>query len=168
MKLSTSVFRGLRQIRTRQQYFAASSGSHFLAIRNSSDLVSKMASNDKSLTESYEKIAGNFTSKAEYDEVRKKRLIYRAKQRGWLEADILLGSWAKEYVPSLSDDELDQFETVLKEETIDVYNYVSGKDELPPHLSSLPIMKRLQEYAMQSSVIDPDSYALLKKRNNLI
>lgn len=61
------------------------------------------------------------------DIVRRKRMIYRSKQRGWLEADILLGSWAVLHVPSLSIEELDEYEIILNEETIDVFNYVTGK-----------------------------------------
>ena len=61
------------------------------------------------------------------DIVRRKRMIYRSKQRGWLEADILLGSWAVLHVPSLSIKELDEYEIILNEETIDVFNYVTGK-----------------------------------------
>ena len=61
------------------------------------------------------------------DIVRRKRMIYRSKQRGWLEADILLGSWAVLHVPSLSMEELDEYEIILNEETIDVFNYVTGK-----------------------------------------
>jgi hypothetical protein len=32
----------------------------------------------------------------DFDMVRRKRMIYRSKQRGWLEADLLLGTWAVE------------------------------------------------------------------------
>jgi len=61
------------------------------------------------------------------DIVRRKRMIYRSKQRGWLEADILLGSWAVLHVPSLTFEELDEYEIILNEETIDVFNYVTGE-----------------------------------------
>ena len=53
-------------------------------------------------------------------EIRRKRLIYRAKQRGWLEVDLLLGTWASENVMQLSEDELDQFEAFVNMETIDI------------------------------------------------
>lgn len=129
--------------------------------------LAKMALNDQRLTESYGRIKGDFT-KAEYDEIRRKRLIYRAKQRGWLEADILLGSWAKENVGRLTDDEMTQFEAVLQEETIDVFNFVSGKDELPERLAKLPVMHQLQAYAKKTNVSGPESYHELKSRNNLI
>ena len=46
-------------------------------------------------------------------DIRKKRLIYRSKQRGWLEVDLLLGTWASEHVSTLSVKELDQFEAFV-------------------------------------------------------
>lgn len=127
----------------------------------------KMAENNKKLTESYGEIKGTFT-KEEYDSVRRRRLIYRAKQRGWLEADILVGSWARENVPRLNDDELTQLETILQEETIDLFNFVSGKDPLPEHLATLPVMQQLLTYAKMTKIDDPESYAAIKQRNNLI
>jgi len=84
----------------------------------------------------------------EYDIVRRKRMIYRSKQRGWLEVDILLGKWATEHVPSLNVAELDEYDAVLKEETINVYNYLSGKDPLPPHLQNNSVVKKIQKYAL--------------------
>ena len=84
----------------------------------------------------------------EYDIVRRKRMIYRSKQRGWLEVDILLGKWASEHVPSLNVAELDEYDAVLKEETINVYNYLSGKDPLPPHLQNNSVVKKIQKYAL--------------------
>lgn len=103
----------------------------------------------------------------ERDEVRRKRMIYRSKQRGWLEVDILLGSWATKFVPGLSPRQLDEYELVLKEETIDIYNFVSGKDELPDRIKDLSVIKMLQEYAKSSKVNDPLSYERLKKETNL-
>ena len=103
----------------------------------------------------------------EKDVARRKRMIYRSKQRGWLEADILMGSWAAKHVPGLTVQQLDEYETILNEETIDVFNYITGKDALPPHLQSLPLMKDLQQYALQSKVFDPIRYEAMKKSANL-
>jgi succinate dehydrogenase flavin-adding protein (antitoxin of CptAB toxin-antitoxin module) len=101
------------------------------------------------------------------DIARRKRMIYRSKQRGWLEADILLGSWAVENIPHLSSAELDEYELLLAEETIDIYNYVSKKDPLPPHLQDLPLMKRMQEYAYTKSIKSPEDYESVKREANL-
>eukprot|EP01040_Poterioochromonas_malhamensis_P003703 gene3703-3957_t len=104
---------------------------------------------------------------ANADEVRRKRMIYRSKQRGWLEVDLLLGSWAEKNVPKLSAKELDEYDLILREETIDVYNYVSGKDALPEHLQNLKVMKDLQVYALSSKALDPETYATFKRENRL-
>ena len=52
-------------------------------------------------------------------DIRKKRLVYRSKQRGWLEVDLLLGTWASENV-SLA--ELNESENFVNLETINIYN----------------------------------------------
>lgn len=94
-------------------------------------------------------------------------MIYRSKQRGWLEADILMGSWASENVPTLSDKDLDEYDTILKEETIDVFNFITGKDPLPDRLKDLRVMKMLQEYAMEAKLQNPTLYEHIKRKNNL-
>ena len=103
----------------------------------------------------------------DFDIVRRKRMIYRSKQRGWLEADLLLGSWAVENIPKLSKDELDEFELLLKEETIDIFNYISGKDELPPHLANLDVMIKIKDYAYKSGMESPEGYDKKKRDANL-
>lgn len=128
--------------------------------------IQKIGDKDISLRSSHLKLENNL-SEAEKDAARRKRMIYRSKQRGWLEADILLGSWAVINVPTLTADELDQYEVLLQEETIDIYNYVSGKDPLPDHLKNLSVMKNLQDYAKNSKVTDPDLYEILKRTTNL-
>jgi succinate dehydrogenase flavin-adding protein (antitoxin of CptAB toxin-antitoxin module) len=94
-------------------------------------------------------------------------MIYRSKQRGWLEADLLMGSWATQYVPTLSKEELDEYEVVLNLETIDAYNFISGKDTLPDHVKDLSVMKKLQLYAMARNMASPESYAEMKRKTNL-
>lgn len=76
---------------------------------------------------------------------RRKRLIWRSGQRGWLEVDLLMGTWAKDNVMGLDTAEMDAYEQILNLETIDIYNLVSGKDALPEEFNT-PMMARLQEY----------------------
>ena len=94
-------------------------------------------------------------------------MIYRSKQRGWLEVDLLLGSWATENVPHLTEEEMDQYEEILKVETIDIYNYISRKDPAPAHLKDLPILARIQSFALRKEMISPEGYAATKKKSNL-
>lgn len=103
----------------------------------------------------------------EEDGARRKRMIYRSKQRGWLEADLLMGSWAVKHVPTLTAEELDEYEVLLKEETIDIYNYISAKDPLPPHLQGLKVMDKIQKYALERGMADPIGYEKVKRDTNL-
>jgi len=128
--------------------------------------LAKIRESDTFLRNKHFKIESEMEAK-ERDIARRKRMIYRSKQRGWLEADLLMGAWAVTNVPGLSEAELEEYETLLKEETIDIYNYISGKDALPPHLASLGIMKRLQKYALERTMSGPDLYARVKKEANL-
>lgn len=103
------------------------------------------------------------------DILRRKRLIYRSKQRGWLEVDLLLGTWAVENVMQLSVQEMDEYEKILNMETIDIFNYVNGKDEPPEEINN-SMLKRLQEYAMSAPLgkASTEGYAAAKARAGLI
>jgi len=128
--------------------------------------ISKIECTDKSLRENHFNFESKLTN-SERDAARRKRMIYRSKQRGWLEADVLMGSWAVDNIPNLTEEELDEYEIVLKEETINIYNYVSGKDELPEHLDKLGVMHQLKKYAYSRSVIGPEAYKRVKTNSNL-
>lgn len=107
--------------------------------------------------------------------VRKKRLIYRSKQRGWLEVDLLLGTWAAENVPNLSVQELDDFENFVNLETIDIYNVLTLRTDVPEDMRSSgedkkSLVERIQMWAKESPLgkADKDKYVEVKTRNNLI
>mmetsp|Transcript_18777 Transcript_18777/g.40674 ORF Transcript_18777/g.40674 Transcript_18777/m.40674 type:complete len:231 (+) Transcript_18777:148-840(+) len=108
-------------------------------------------------------------------DVRKKRLIYRSKQRGWLEVDLLLGTWAAENVTSLSLDELDQFERFVNLETIDIYNVVTLRSEAPDDMRSSDggektVVEKIQEWAKESPLgkASMEKYVEVKTKHNLI
>lgn len=101
-------------------------------------------------------------------EIRKRRLVYRSKQRGWLEVDLLLGTFATEYVPKMSEEEMDQYEDILNQETIDIFQYVTAAEEPPEYLKT-PMLEKLQEFASASPVgkASPETYADVKARSRL-
>ena len=106
-------------------------------------------------------------------EVRRKRLIYRSKQRGWLEVDVLLGTWACDYVPTLTTDELDQFEEFVNMETIDIYNVITLRLDVPEEMKrpdGQGVVERIQEWARSSPLgkADPSEYKRMKESKNLI
>ncbi|PHR61842.1 MAG: succinate dehydrogenase assembly factor 2 [Robiginitomaculum sp.] len=64
-------------------------------------------------------------------EIRIKRLIHRANYRGFREADLILGGFAKAYARELSDEEFDQFEALLEEKDHDIYDWINGTQKVP-------------------------------------
>ena len=56
---------------------------------------------------------------------RHRRLIYRSKQRGWLELDLLLGEFALFQLPGYDDSQLDLWEEILDVENPDLYKYLT-------------------------------------------
>ena len=106
-------------------------------------------------------------------EIRRKRLIYRSKQRGWLEVDLLLGTWASQHVARLNDDELDQFESFVNMETVDIYNIVTLRSDVPEHLQTADktgIAEKIQAWARASPLgkADPEQYKAVKTDAKLI
>jgi succinate dehydrogenase flavin-adding protein (antitoxin of CptAB toxin-antitoxin module) len=81
-----------------------------------------------------------------------------------LEVDLLLGTWATQNVSSLNEVELKQFEQLLNQETIDIYNFMTGKDALPAALQN-PLMARIQQWCNNHPLgrADPKAYANIKK-----
>ena len=105
--------------------------------------------------------------------VRRKRLVYRAKQRGWLEVDLLLGTWASKNVLKLEADGLDQFEAFVNLETIDIYNVITLRSDVPENMKRKGgdgVVEQIQEWARSSPLgrAEPEKYAAAKGAHNLI
>ena len=81
-------------------------------------------------------------------DARRKRLLYRSNYRGFKEADILLGGFAKAHVKTLSDDELTQFETLLENKDHDIYDWITGKFPAPAEFNT-PILAMIRKFKPQ-------------------
>jgi antitoxin CptB len=76
---------------------------------------------------------------------RRKRLIYRANYRGFREADLLLGGFAKRHMNELSDDQVLQFEALLGAKDHDIYAWITGRAAVPAEYDT-PILARLRAF----------------------
>jgi succinate dehydrogenase assembly factor 2 len=106
-------------------------------------------------------------------DIRRKRLLYRSKQRGWLEVDLLLGTWAYTHVPTLSESELDEYETFVNMETIDIYNIITLRTDIPHDMKTTDgtsVVERIQTWARHSPLgqADPEKYKQVKTDHKLI
>ena len=60
--------------------------------------------------------------------VYRKKLLYRSKQRGWLEVDLILGSWATDNISKLSCLELKNYEKFLNKDTTEIYDLLINRN----------------------------------------
>jgi antitoxin CptB len=73
------------------------------------------------------------------------RISYRAWRRGFREADMVLGPFADQVGPTLSDEELDQLETLLDEEDQYLYAWIIEKEPTPPEFDG-PMLARIRTF----------------------
>ena len=78
---------------------------------------------------------------------RRKRLLYRANYRGFKEADLLFGGFAKAHLSEMDEAELDEFEELLKLPDRELYEWATGKTEPPANIHG-PVFSRLQKFSL--------------------
>lgn len=66
------------------------------------------------------------------DDIRLKKIGFRAWHRGFREADLILGAFADLRLPTMTNAELDQFEGLLEEADHDIYEWIVGRTPTPP------------------------------------
>eukprot|EP00930_Biecheleria_cincta_P088477 TRINITY_DN7771_c0_g1_i1.p1 TRINITY_DN7771_c0_g1~~TRINITY_DN7771_c0_g1_i1.p1 ORF type:complete len:152 (+),score=38.82 TRINITY_DN7771_c0_g1_i1:89-544(+) len=65
---------------------------------------------------------------------RKKRMLWRAKSRGWLELDVLMGTFVEKVIWDYGEDKLDLLEEVLELENPDLFKWFTGQAQVPEML----------------------------------
>ena len=81
----------------------------------------------------------------ETDPIRRKRLMHRAKYRGFKEADLLIGGFAAAHVPTMSAAELDEFEALLALSDHELMAWATGNAPPPANVSG-PVFKALRGF----------------------
>jgi antitoxin CptB len=79
------------------------------------------------------------------DDVRLKKLKFRAWHRGFREADLILGPFADAHAQSMSGEELDEFEALLEQNDHDIYGWIVGRAPTPPQFET-ELMARLRAF----------------------
>lgn len=80
---------------------------------------------------------------------RRKKLLYRASYRGFKEADILIGAFARAHLPTMSQSDLDEFEALLTLNDRDLYDWATGKEEPPANICG-PVFERLRHFDLNA------------------
>merc|ERR1719384_2959013 len=87
-------------------------------------------------------------NKSVSEEVLRRRLIFRCKNRGIKELDLMMGNWAMEYVDKLSAEQCKELQTILNEETLDLVNILLKREAVPENLEN-SVMRKLVEWRDQ-------------------
>jgi antitoxin CptB len=68
--------------------------------------------------------------------VRKRRLRFRCWHRGTKELDLLMGPFADSFLEEMSVAQLGQLEDLLTKPDLDLYNWIVGREPVPPNAES--------------------------------
>lgn len=80
----------------------------------------------------------------------RKKLIYRSWHRGTKEMDLIMGHFADQFVPTCSSDELKAYEELLVENDPDLYNWISGREDVPDDLQN-PVLDKLIGFQIKTT-----------------
>ncbi|TPX34405.1 hypothetical protein SmJEL517_g02978 [Synchytrium microbalum] len=81
-------------------------------------------------------------------ETKRARLVYMSRKRGILETDLLLSTFAKEYLPNMSMKEMTEYDALLEENDWDIYYWATGAKRIPDRVMKDGIlMNKLVEHS---------------------
>ncbi len=83
--------------------------------------------------------------------MRRKKLLYRASYRGFKEADLLIGGFAKMHLPEMNAADLDAFEALLKLEDRDLYDWATGKRPAPQSVEG-PVFEKIKAFNVAAMI----------------
>lgn len=78
-------------------------------------------------------------------DMRRKKLLYRASYRGFKEADLLIGGFARAHLPEMNETELNEFEALLRLNDRDLYAWAVGDAEPPANVTG-PVLEKLRTF----------------------
>ncbi|KAJ8553525.1 hypothetical protein K7X08_024203 [Anisodus acutangulus] len=78
------------------------------------------------------------------------RLIYRSKQRGYLELDLVLGKWVEEHIQSMDENGIKSLVNVLDLENPDLWKWLTGQEQPPDAISTNPVFSAVREKVMNN------------------
>ncbi len=64
--------------------------------------------------------------------IMRKRLLFKCKHMGMVENDIIFGDFAESCLDDLDDRQLERLETMLKENDVELFKWVTGNTPPPP------------------------------------
>lgn len=85
-------------------------------------------------------------------DTRRKRALFRSWHRGTREADLLLGSFAEQYVANFDSGQLDRLEVLLETNDSLLFDWITGRT-LPPSEYDTDVMRLLQNFRFRPRTV---------------
>ncbi|WP_374346638.1 succinate dehydrogenase assembly factor 2 [Phenylobacterium sp.] len=79
------------------------------------------------------------------EDIRLKRLKYRAWHRGFREADLILGPFADRYAETFTAEQLDSLEALLEHPDQDLYEWIVERTPTPPEVDG-EMMRLIKQF----------------------
>ncbi|KAL0441748.1 UNVERIFIED_CONTAM: Succinate dehydrogenase assembly factor 2, mitochondrial [Sesamum radiatum] len=73
------------------------------------------------------------------------RLLYRSKQRGYLELDLILGKWVEDHIHSMDETGIKSLVHVLDLENPDLWKWLTGQEQPPEEVNANPVFASVKE-----------------------
>ena len=83
------------------------------------------------------------------DEIRRKRLKFRAWHRGMKEVDLVLGPFADAHVDAMDDEQLDTFEVLLSVPDTDLYDWLCER-ATPPDRYRTKLYEQIHNFSRRT------------------
>lgn len=72
-----------------------------------------------------------------------KKLLYKSKNRGCKETDLILGNFAEKFIYHMNIDELNDFARILEASDANIYDWFTNKASPPDHINSKVLQQLL-------------------------
>ncbi|KAL5717695.1 hypothetical protein ACHQM5_010668 [Ranunculus cassubicifolius] len=78
------------------------------------------------------------------------RLLYRSKQRGYLELDLVLGNWVEEHISSMDEPKIKALVDVLDLENPELWKWLTGQEQPPENVINNPVFSAVRDKVMSN------------------
>ncbi|CAA7396383.1 unnamed protein product [Spirodela intermedia] len=78
------------------------------------------------------------------------RLLYRSRQRGFLELDLVLGNWVEENIRSMDEQRIKALVEVLNLENPDLWKWLTGQEQPPEAVNRNPVFNAVHAKVMSN------------------